>query len=206
MKEGLSQLSVMSIYQDELGRMWFGTEEGLSVFDGVHVTSHKPTLKNESGKETTVGNSIDFITGDNQGNIYFNSDNSLVRYNLRSQQFTCLKQAWVNAIAFSGEQLWVNASDSIFVWDTQTEELRFRFKLELSNQHATCIMVDSQKRCWIGTNSGLYMKEEDKPLAYIIPSEDIYALYEDSHRNLWISARMNGLYKREPITIYPATR
>ena len=95
MKEGLSQLSVMSIYQDELGRMWFGTEEGLSVFDGVHVTSHKPTLKNESGKETTVGNSIDFITGDNQGNIYFNSDNSLVRYNLRSQQFTCLKQAWV---------------------------------------------------------------------------------------------------------------
>lgn len=198
MKEGLSQLSVMSIYQDELGRMWFGTEEGLSVFDGVHVTSHKPTLKNESGKETTVGNSIDFITGDNQGNIYFNSDNSLVRYNLRSQQFTCLKQAWVNAIAFSGEQLWVNASDSIFVWDTQTEELRFRFKLELSNQHATCIMVDSQKRCWIGTNSGLYMKEEDKPLAYIIPSEDIYALYEDSHRNLWISARMNGLYKREP--------
>ena len=74
MKEGLSQLSVMSIYQDELGRMWFGTEEGLSVFDGVHVTSHKPTLKNESGKETTVGNSIDFITGDNQGNIYFNSE------------------------------------------------------------------------------------------------------------------------------------
>ena len=138
MKEGLSQLSVMSIYQDELGRMWFGTEEGLSVFDGVHVTSHKPTLKNESGKETTVGNSIDFITGDNQGNIYFNSDNSLVRYNLRSQQFTCLKQAWVNAIAFSGEQLWVNASDSIFVWDTQTEKLHFRFKLELSNQHATC--------------------------------------------------------------------
>ena len=66
MKEGLSQLSVMSIYQDELGRMWFGTEEGLSVFDGVHVTSHKPTLKNKSGKETTVGNSIDFITGDNQ--------------------------------------------------------------------------------------------------------------------------------------------
>ena len=124
MKEGLSQLSVMSIYQDELGRMWFGTEEGLSVFDGVHVTSHKPTLKHENGKETTVGNSIDFITGDSQGNIYFNSDNSLVRYNLRSQQFTCLKQAWVNAIAFSGEQLWVNASDSIFVWDTQTEELQ----------------------------------------------------------------------------------
>ena len=50
MKEGLSQLSVMSIYQDELGRMWFGTEEGLSVFDGVRVTSHKPTLKSGTDK------------------------------------------------------------------------------------------------------------------------------------------------------------
>lgn len=34
MQEGLSQLSVMAIYQDNLGRMWFGTEEGISIYDG----------------------------------------------------------------------------------------------------------------------------------------------------------------------------
>ena len=197
MKEGLSQLSVMSIYQDELGRMWFGTEEGLSVFDGVHVTTHKPTLKNETNKETTVGNSIDFITGDNQGNIYFNSDNSLVRYNLHTQQFSCLKQSGVTAVAFGNDRLWVGVADSVFIWDPQIKELQFCFKLEYTYQHATCIFVDSQKQCWIGTNAGLYMKEENKPLASIILNEDIYGLFEDSHANLWISARMNGLYKRE---------
>lgn len=197
MKEGLSQLSVMSIYQDELGRMWFGTEEGLSVFDGVHVTTHKPTLKNETNKETTVGNSIDFITGDNQGNIYFNSDNSLVRYNLHTQQFSCLKQSGVTAVAFGNDRLWVGVADSVFIWDPQIKELQFCFKLEYTYLHATCIFVDSQKQCWIGTNAGLYMKEENKPLASIILNEDIYGLFEDSHANLWISARMNGLYKRE---------
>lgn len=197
MKEGLSQLSVMSIYQDELGRMWFGTEEGLSVFDGVHVTTHKPTLKNETNKETTVGNSIDFITGDNQGNIYFNSDNSLVRYNLHTQQFSCLKQSGVTAVAFGNDRLWVGVADSVFIWDPQIKELQFCFKLEYTYQHATCIFVDSQKQCWIGTNAGLYMKEKNKPLTSIILNEDIYGLFEDSHANLWISARMNGLYKRE---------
>lgn len=29
MKDGLSNLSVLAIYQDTLGRMWFGTNEGL---------------------------------------------------------------------------------------------------------------------------------------------------------------------------------
>lgn len=197
-KEGLSQLSVMSIYQDELGRMWFGTEEGLSVFDGVRVTTHKPAPGKDEGKGASVGNSINFITGDNRGNIYFNSDNSLLRYNLRSQQFSCLKQNRVTAIAFSGERLWVGVNDSIFIWDTEAEKLHFSFKLEYPNQHATHLMVDSQGQCWAGTNDGLYMKKEDGPLTCIIPNEDIYALHEDSEANLWISARMNGLYRRDP--------
>ena len=37
MQEGLSQLSVMAIYQDNLGRMWFGTEEGINIYDGVQT-------------------------------------------------------------------------------------------------------------------------------------------------------------------------
>ena len=126
MKEGLSQLSVMSIYQDELGRMWFGTEEGLSVFDGVRVTSHKPTLKSGTDKETTIGNSINFITGDQQGNIYFTSDNALIQYSLHTQEFTCLERSIVTAVAFGGEQLWVGIADSVFIWEPQKKELQFR--------------------------------------------------------------------------------
>ena len=40
MQEGLSQLSVMAIYQDNLGRMWFGTEEGIST------TAYRPKYTN----------------------------------------------------------------------------------------------------------------------------------------------------------------
>lgn len=198
MKEGLSQLSVMSIYQDELGRMWFGTEEGLSVFDGVQITTHKPTLNNKDEKETPIGNSIDFITGDKRGNVYFCSDNSLVHYDLHSQQFACLKSSGITTTAYSGDQLWVGVGDSVFTWEPTTQSFKFRYKLEFSYQHATCIFVDSHKQCWIGTNAGLYMAKGDQQLTSIIPNEDIYDLFEDSRSNLWISARMNGLFKREP--------
>lgn len=41
--DGLSQISVISICQDELGRMWFGTLEGLSCYDGNSMTVYKPS-------------------------------------------------------------------------------------------------------------------------------------------------------------------
>ena len=46
-KDGLSQLSVLSIYQDKLGRMWFGTEEGVNIFDGYSIIPYKTFISND---------------------------------------------------------------------------------------------------------------------------------------------------------------
>ena len=79
MQEGLSQLSVMAIYQDNLGRMWFGTEEGINIYDGVQTKVYKPS---EFHRQNTnpIGNQTHFIAGDKDGNVFFDSDNSLIRY------------------------------------------------------------------------------------------------------------------------------
>ena len=37
-EEGLSQSSVMAIYQDKLGRMWFGTREGVNIYNSDRMT------------------------------------------------------------------------------------------------------------------------------------------------------------------------
>ena len=87
MKEGLSQLSVMAIYQDKLGRMWFGTEEGLSIYDGVNTIAYKPADYKTSGN-FIIGNKIHYITDDREGNVYFNADNTLIRYDILTK-VTC---------------------------------------------------------------------------------------------------------------------
>lgn len=46
--EGLSQLSVMAIYQDQLGRMWFGTREGINIFNKEKMTVYKGWFNNEN--------------------------------------------------------------------------------------------------------------------------------------------------------------
>lgn len=41
MKDGLSSPSVLAIYQDTLGRMWFGTNEGVNVYDSKQISKYK---------------------------------------------------------------------------------------------------------------------------------------------------------------------
>lgn len=196
MQDGLSQLSVMSIYQDKLGRMWFGTEEGLSIYNGVQTIAYKPSSHHTPG-DFKIGNRIQFINGDEEGNVYFCSDYSLVRYNIQSQQFTTLRKTNARAISAHNGTIWAGISDSIFTIAPSQKELSFALKLEKKNQFATAIKMDSKGRLWIGTNSGLYLKEKDKALTCIIPKDDIYAIFEDSMHNLWISARMDGMYKMD---------
>ena len=196
MQEGLSQLSVMAIYQDNLGRMWFGTEEGINIYDGVQTKVYKPS---EFHRQNTnpIGNQTHFIAGDKDGNVFFDSDNSLIRYDIRTQKFSCLRKSNVYAVASIKGMIWVGIADSVFTWNPDKNEFDFVTKLESRNQHATCFQEDSGGRHWIGTTDGLFRMNDDKSLTCMIMGEDIYGLYEDSKYNLWISIRMNGMYKRD---------
>lgn len=45
-ENGLAHPTVLSIFQDSIGRIWLGTTEGLSVYDGNQLTSYKPYQRN----------------------------------------------------------------------------------------------------------------------------------------------------------------
>lgn len=41
--DGLSQVCIFSIYQDELGAVWLGTSEGLNRYNGKDVKIFRPS-------------------------------------------------------------------------------------------------------------------------------------------------------------------
>ena len=57
----LSQPSVMSISQDEWGRMWFGTREGINVYDGHEIHFHKGWVRGAGGTTVWLGNNIAYV-------------------------------------------------------------------------------------------------------------------------------------------------
>ena len=198
MKEGLAQLSVITIYQDELGRMWFGTEEGLSMYDGNTTISYKPTYsltKNTTHKEPFPGNDIKSITGDRKGNLYFISDYSaLYHFDLRTEKFEKLISNNIKALCYHEGQLWFGINDSIAVWNPESGV--YDFKLKLDGSIIQRLFINSDNQLWIATKGGLFLYEEGT-VQEIISNEDIYELFEDSQKNMWIATRENGMYKQD---------
>ena len=67
MKDGLSNPSVLAIYQDTLGRMWFGTNEGVNIYDGKQIYKCKSYLVGQSQQVKLINGSINQIVGDSLG-------------------------------------------------------------------------------------------------------------------------------------------
>lgn len=189
---GLSQLSVMSIYQDEFGRMWFGTLEGISMFNGKHTIAFKPSKTKVDGK-ILMGNDCYSITGDRNGNIFFCSSNKLIRYNMRTEQFSCLYYKGVNCLSRFSNRVWVCVKDSILCWNSKRQKFELSFISPVRNSIISDMHYDYRHRFWLGTNRGLYLIEKKK-FRCLIPNNSISNLFEDSKHNMWVALFRNGMY------------
>ncbi len=194
--DGLSQISVVSICQDELGRMWFGTLEGLSCYDGNEMVVYKPSVAKEYN---FLGNEVHKLVS-GQGNIFFTSDSELIRYDLRKESFYDLHLK-ASCLYSDGSDVWAAAHDSIYRWNPVEENFSFVYHMELG-QSVTSFYVGKDRSLWVGTLTGLYYIAEpgtQQPVC-VIPNVNIYSLYYDSQGAMWVAAFRKGMYKVESIS------
>lgn len=191
-KDGLPQLSVFAIYQDELGRMWFGTQEGLSLYDGESIFNYDKysDLLGKLVNDYSVKN----ITGTGNGDLFFIIGEYLVRYDLVKDRFYYLKSG-VHSLQKTGNQIFFSSHDSIFNWNVENKQISLYLATELKST-ITTLCLDNQGGMWVGTRSGLYLlTAEGKSKQCIIPNKDISVLFESSDRDIWIGTRLKGLYR-----------
>ena len=193
-EEGLSQLSVMTIYQDELGRMWFGTREGLNIYDGNRITILQPTGRPEN---VLSGNLIKEIQGDAQGSVFIHTQNGIDRYDLRTEAVTPLITIQVNAMSYGNSSLWYAKDNRIF----QVSHGQSSFFSEVdSNAQITAILPASGNRLYVGTiTSGIFVIDQNKKIERQLPDcSHVASLYEDSEKNIWICTWEKGVYMINP--------
>ena len=199
MADGLSQLSVRGIYQDQINRIWIGTHEGISIFDGIRVINYKPIKNNDPTKpyenHTFIGNLVSQITGDKNGDIFMLVDDKLVKYDFNKETFSTIFTTKVHTIYSNQKNIWCVKNDSIFKYENNEKKFTFQIKTSLNNINSLLVNDDT---FYLGTTSGLYTIEKNKKMSILCPQCHINSLYQDKNNRIWIGTRYNGCFYLNP--------
>ena len=191
--DGLSQVCIPSIYQDELGAVWLGTTEGLNRYNGKDVRVFQPSESNHG----LTNNEINELCGDKNGRMYIRSGNDLIKLDIYTEQFTCLRQKGVYGLFCKKDTLWVSCADGIYYYTGQGTELTFFARVQ-KGFVGRALYVD-RETVWVVTRKYLVAISREDPLRQeiLLTLDKGNCILGDSSGNIWVGA-WNGLYRVSP--------
>jgi diguanylate cyclase (GGDEF)-like protein len=192
-RNGLPQNSVNAMTQTTDGYLWFGTEEGLARFDGLHVTvydtQHFKALKD---------NYIYAITPGRDGSLWIGTRSGVVRLKKGVFQTFLSAKSPIDAILESADgSIWVGGLDGLYqLKDNQVRH--FTVADGLPGEAVSSIVQGRDGTLWIGTNKGIARVKAATVRAVGagegLPSDRILDLATSRDSGLWIATRQ-GLLK-----------
>jgi ligand-binding sensor domain-containing protein/class 3 adenylate cyclase/predicted metal-dependent HD superfamily phosphohydrolase len=129
LKEGLSQSDVLSIQQTKNGLLWFGTQDGLNVYNGFEFKVYSHDLLNPF----SISNSyIHAVLEENDSLLWIGTENGLNLFNTGTQKFKNVfhsekyKKLKVNVWALAKDSigdLWVGTDRALYRIDVKTNQI-----------------------------------------------------------------------------------
>ncbi|MDG5767518.1 two-component regulator propeller domain-containing protein [Balneolales bacterium ANBcel1] len=224
--EGLSHPSVRAIYQDRSGFMWFGTNIGLTRYDGFEMTIYRNDAEDPY---TIASNAVSVLLEDSRGyfwvgtqggglHLYDEARDRFLRIPDKSDDTHSLHNSTILSLnECSDGFIWIGTYDGIYMVkpDQSIEKLEFPSGAALSNPAVSSFEEDGQGRIWVGTQGGLNIIDRDREditphhhdpnWSGRISSDHIRTLYRDHHGTMWIGTQGGGLvfFDQERETFVP---
>ena len=184
--DGLAHNVVNKIFRDSRGFLWFGTNDGLSRFDGYTFANYGTA---EGLPHPTVNDILETPAGD----YWVATNGGVCKFNLRGVPTSNFN------LEHNGAARPVRQPMFTVIVPPDNDRL---------SRAITTLLQDRDGMLWFGTAKGLYRLEQLGervqllPVDIGIPSEYteqkyINALLEDRHGTLWIGTP-SGLYRRWP--------
>ena len=212
LEDGLSQVSINCILQDEKGFMWFGTQDGLNRYNGYGFVIHK----HDAFESLTMSNSyILSIFEDQDGITWIGTEGGLNKFDSRTEIFTRYMYSFKEVRSLSSRRvqtiyespskpgiLWIGTEDGLYRFDTGKEKFEHyrndpNLDTDLNNDNITQIYEALSKPgiLWIGTEEGLHMfdPENEKYVLYLHDPENRNSLNHSHIRVIYEAPSLPGV-------------
>jgi signal transduction histidine kinase/ligand-binding sensor domain-containing protein/DNA-binding response OmpR family regulator len=174
-EQGLSQNRITSIYQDSKGLLWFGTQDGLNMYDGYNFK----VFKHEPGNPNSLSDyAVNSILESDSGIFWIGTREGINRFNLKTQSFKHYKHnpdsnnslvsnlIWC-LIKDKYDNLWIGTRDGLSKFNPSSETFTNYLHdpddpNSLSHNFVPVIFEDPDGILWIGTRGGLDKFDQEK--------------------------------------------
>lgn len=180
-KDGLSHYLVNTIYQDKKGRIWFGTTNGVNVYNGKSIKIYQHERNNPN---SLCNNHVSSIIGDKQETIFFGTQTGISAYNIKTESFKTIFNVHPACLIYN-ENLFTAFQNRIYQYDGN----KFNIIYELPEKDAIINTIDVNKdSIMIGTNrNGLYLLHKRKSLSHLIKTGTVTQIFRDRYGKYWIT-------------------
>lgn len=167
--DGLSQSSVRAILQDSYGFMWFGTQDGLNMYNGYVFEIFKNSRNDTS---SISSNFIYDIKEDLQGYIWVATDNGLNRFNHNIKKFQRIDlNNYLTGKSLSNSILSINVDDNNIWFSTKDGVFKYNIEDNTINKYKLNSLEDN------------------------IRTDVKVTLFRAKSGNLWAITNMFGIYR-----------
>lgn len=214
--EGLSQSVVTDILQDHRGLMWFGTWDGLNLFDGYSFTVYR----HQPFDPTTLSDSrIRSLAEDQSGIIWIGTMTGLNRFDPETGVFrsfvhdpsdptSLVNNLVTELLVDSWGVLWIGTEGGLNRFDSESGTFsRFPDLPEFRSANIQALFEDSRGAFWIGTTRGLLRLDQgdDSPRVYRHDPDDraslshntVRSICEGAQGDIWLATN-HGLNRWDP--------
>jgi signal transduction histidine kinase/ligand-binding sensor domain-containing protein/DNA-binding response OmpR family regulator len=211
-------LAIQTIFQDQWGNIWVGTDGGLALVDR-HAGTITMFNYQEEDLNTISNDDVQAIMQDRQGDFWIGTAAGLNRFDYRNRRFyryyfdpgqenSLVHNSVVDIIQDLHGNLVIGTLGGISVLDRESGlfynySYHEHFNTELNNDFVNCLFGDHEGNVWIGTERGginqynVYQNEFEYYVS--LPGENqslsnntINSVYEDESA-LWVGTAGGGL-------------
>ncbi|MGL1887457.1 MAG: hypothetical protein OCD76_13160, partial [Reichenbachiella sp.] len=173
-EDGLSQVSVLCLYEDDEGLIWIGTRNGLNVFNGYEFKNYFTEVDDE---KTLIHNSISELTG-HDNTIWVGTVNGLCSFNKQTGTFKRFNQpiapdiSWeINGLVLDDElNLWISSFQGAYFLEHGTDTIKKVIIDESTNSSSDMFLtvnLDFKGEVWFGGQGGVFIKDSIEKRSFV---------------------------------------